>query len=91
MPPEITLSKKYPNGAKKVNLKRNLDNDISPGQIQTTLQNIFYIGLMKYKGEVFEGTHKPLISKKLFDKVQEVLKKRGRPQKIKNIILLFLA
>jgi len=69
---------------KKTGLKSNLDNDISPGQVQTTLQNIFYIGLMKYKGEVFEGKHKPLISKKLFDKVQEVLKERGKPQKIKH-------
>lgn len=64
---------------KRVGLKSNLDNDISPGQIQSTLQNIFYIGLMKYKGEIFEGKHKPLISKKLFDKVQEVLKQRGKP------------
>ena len=69
---------------KKVNLKSNLGNDISPGQAQSTLQNIFYIGLMRYKGEVFEGTHKSLISKKLFDKVQEVLKERGKPQKIKH-------
>ncbi|PIU79308.1 MAG: hypothetical protein COS72_00855 [Candidatus Moranbacteria bacterium CG06_land_8_20_14_3_00_43_56] len=66
---------------KRVGLKSNLDNDISPGQVQTTLQNIFYIGLMKYKGEVFEGKHKPIISKKLFDKVREVLKERGKPQK----------
>jgi len=69
---------------KKAGLKSNLDNDISPGQVQTTLQNIFYIGLMKYKGEVFEGKHKPIITKKLFDRVQEVLKQRGKPQKIKH-------
>ena len=70
--------------SERVGLKSNLDNDISPGQIQTTLQSIFYIGLMKYKGETFEGTHKPLILKKLFDRVQEVLKERGKPQKIKH-------
>ena len=70
--------------SKKIGLKSNLDNDISPGQVQATLQNIFYVGLMKYKGEVFEGKHKPLISKKLFDRVQEVLKQRGKPQKIKH-------
>jgi len=39
---------------------------------------------MKYKEEVFEGKHKPIIAKKLFDKVQEVLKQRGKPQKIKH-------
>ena len=76
--------KKMSEWSKKNGLKSNLDNDISPGQIQTTLKNIFYIGLMKYKKEVFEGKHKPLISKKLFDRVQEVLKERGKPQKIKH-------
>ncbi|MEK7117320.1 MAG: recombinase family protein, partial [Patescibacteria group bacterium] len=69
---------------KRADLKSNLDNNISPSQIQSTLQNIFYIGLMKYKKEVFEGKHKPLISKKLFDRVQEVFKERGKPQKIKH-------
>jgi hypothetical protein len=34
---------------------------------------------MKYKGEIFEGKHIPLISKKLFDKVQKVLAQRGKP------------
>jgi hypothetical protein len=34
-----------------------------------------------YKGEVYEGAHEPIISKKLFDKVQAVLVERGRPRK----------
>src|SRR3989338_6708904 len=33
---------------------------------------------MRYKGEIFEGMHEPLISKKLFDKCQEVMTKRGK-------------
>ena len=33
---------------------------------------------MKWKREIFGGQHEPLISKKLFDKVQEVMAKRGR-------------
>lgn len=45
---------------------------------------------MKYKGEIFEGKHTPLISKKLFDKVQEVLKQRDKPQKIKKHDFAFL-
>ena len=45
---------------------------------------------MKYKGEIFEGKHKPLISKKLFDRVQEILKQRGKPQKIKKHNFVFL-
>ena len=33
---------------------------------------------MRYKSELFEGTHEPLIAKKLFDKCQEVMSKRGK-------------
>ena len=66
----------------KHNLKGNKNNKISISSLQKILQNIFYIGLMKFKGEVFEGTHEPLISKKLFDKVQEVMAKRGKKKDI---------
>ena len=43
------------------------------------LSNPFYTGLFRYAGELHEGKHEPIITKKLFDKVQEVLKQRGRP------------
>src|SRR3989344_889376 len=44
------------------------------------LQNPFYTGLFRYAGEIHEGKHEPIIAKKLFDRVQEVLKQRGRPR-----------
>jgi len=43
------------------------------------LSNPFYIGLFKYGGERHEGKYEPIVAKKIFDKVQEVLKQRGRP------------
>jgi DNA invertase Pin-like site-specific DNA recombinase len=43
------------------------------------LSNPFYTGLFKYGGELHEGKYEPIIAKKTFDKVQEVLKQRGRP------------
>jgi len=60
--------------------------------VQHILQNPFYIGLMRYKGEIFEGTHEPLISKKLFDLCQEVMQKRGRvrPDRKHNFAFLGL-
>ncbi|NCO05418.1 MAG: hypothetical protein GW939_04745, partial [Candidatus Magasanikbacteria bacterium] len=49
------------------------------------LSNPFYCGLFRYAGEIYEGKHKPIIAKKIFDKVQEVLKQRGKPHhKTKN-------
>jgi DNA invertase Pin-like site-specific DNA recombinase len=69
---------------KENDLRGNLGKYISTSNIPIILRNIFYIGLMKYKSEIFEGKHEPLISKKLFDKVHEILKEKGRPQKIKK-------
>ena len=54
-------------------------------RITFMLSNPFYYGLFRYSGEVHEGKHQPIISKKLFDEAQEILKERSRPQyKVKN-------
>ncbi len=54
-------------------------------RITYILSNPFYIGFFRYAKELHEGKHKPLISKTLFDKVQAVLKGRGRPHhKLQN-------
>src|SRR3972149_4592409 len=52
-------------------------------QIREMLQRTFYYGLMTYHGETYEGKHKPLITKKLFDEVQKVLERKynRKPQK----------
>ena len=44
------------------------------------LSNPFYTGLFRYAGEIHKGIHEPIVAKKLFDKVQEVMKERGRPR-----------
>ncbi len=48
-------------------------NKIHLDTIKRILTNPFYYGVLKYKGEFFTGVHKPLITKKLFDKVQTVI------------------
>ena len=52
---------------------------------KSSLANIlckpFYYGVMEYKGELFEASHPPLVSKKLFDRVQEVLAQKAKPMK----------
>ncbi len=44
------------------------------------LSNPFYAGLFKYGGELHEGKYEPIITKKLFDMAQEILKERGKPR-----------
>ena len=45
--------------------------------IQAILVNPFYYGAFKFNGEIYEGNHKLAVSKKLFDKCQEVMKSKA--------------
>ncbi len=46
--------------------------------VRRLLRNPFYYGHFNYAGELYEGKHPPIITKRLFDQVQEVLNRRGR-------------
>ena len=59
---------------------------LSVAVIQRMLENNFYIGLFTYRGETYEGKHKPLIDKATFDKVQQILKERAKPRKSKTLL-----
>ncbi len=53
---------------------------LSVSNYQYLLQNPFYYGVMRYNGEYYEGKHKPIIAKKLFDQVQEVMRQKSKPK-----------
>ncbi len=53
-------------------------------RIRRMLANPFYYGHFCYLGEVYEGKHKAIVSKRLFDEVQIVLKRRGKPHRKAN-------
>ena len=51
------------------------------GNVYRTLSNPFYYGVFEYprkSGNWYQGKHEPLVSKELFDKVQEQLKRDGK-------------
>jgi len=51
--------------------------------VEKILKNPFYYGMFLYRGELIQGTHKPMISKKLFDKIQKAIFDNGKPRKKK--------
>ncbi len=53
-------------------------------RIKRILTNPFYYGHFRYLGEVHEGKHKAIVSKRLFNEVQIVLKRRGKPHRKAN-------
>ena len=56
----------------------------SKNRAKRVLTDTFYYGDFEYAGEIHKGTHTPIVSKTLFDKVQRVLEMRGRKQKAKK-------
>ena len=56
------------------------DHRFHRDRVSYVLSDPFYIGLFRYGGEIHVGTHEPLITKKLFNKVQEVLLDRAKPR-----------
>ncbi len=60
------------------------DKLIGVSKLRLILMNPFYYGMFKYWGETFEGTHEPIITKKLFEKCQQVMSGRGKPRKAKH-------
>lgn len=53
----------------------------SKDKVKYILKNPFYYGHFIYGGEVHEGKHTPIISKKLWDETQAVIERRSRPTK----------
>jgi DNA invertase Pin-like site-specific DNA recombinase len=56
----------------------------SKSQIHGFLTNRLYTGVMVWSGETFEGKYKPIVSPELFKKVQDALKIRSKPRKVRN-------
>ena len=59
-------------------------NRLHLSNVTKILSNPFYYGHFRYVGELYEGKYQPLITKKLFDKVQEVMKHRGWQDRKEN-------
>jgi len=63
---------------------RESGNELTKWTISKLLKNPIYYGYIRYTGELFEGKHEPLISKELFNRVQEVMRGKLRPKKMKH-------
>ena len=62
-------------------LKSRAGGLLSVSNYQYFLQNPIYCGVIRYNGELYNGKHEPIISKKLFDETQEIMTRKSKPQK----------
>jgi DNA invertase Pin-like site-specific DNA recombinase len=78
---ELYSTGKYPLAEirEKINtlgLTGRRDKLLSVSDYQYMLKNPLYYGVFRFKGEVYEGTHQPIITNTLFDRCQEVMRLR---------------
>ena len=59
-------------------------NILSVSCVQRLLKSPFYYGVFTFKGEMYQGSHQPIISKKLFDKCKEVMVARAHKMERKS-------
>ena len=60
--------------------KTNNQNPLHINQIKKMLTNRFYLGILYYNGEYYQGSHKLFITRKLFDLVQVQIKRIEKPR-----------
>ncbi len=59
---------------------RHHPEPLSTSNYQYMLRNPAYYGVIRYTGAIHEGKHEPIITKALFDKCQEVMKRKSKPK-----------
>ena len=63
----------------KHNITSRNGKHLKRDRISFILSNPYYTGFFRYAKELYEGKHQPVISQKIFDQVQDILKQKGRP------------
>lgn len=61
--------------------KRAGGNKMAQSEFYKILNNPFYYGYFRYKGDLFKGEHEPMITQEQFDRVQQILGYKVKPRK----------
>ncbi|MFQ5902032.1 MAG: recombinase family protein [Thermodesulfobacteriota bacterium] len=60
---------------------RRSEKVISRSNVEKILKSIFYTGFFKWNGGFYKGSHTPIVSQEIFDRVQKVFKNHNKPKK----------
>lgn len=74
---------------KSEGLRNDSNNPVSKTRIHQLLSTHYYYGVIEWMGKLYKGNHDPIISKELFDEVQNRLsiKFGGKPKYRKHLFL----
>ena len=72
-PPQILDKVNNDWGFRSLRRKRTGGRKMSMSTIYKTLHNPFYMGCIRYGDRIYPGTHKPIVTKTEFERVQQIL------------------
>jgi site-specific DNA recombinase len=64
----------------RVAIKNEFGVDLAKGYLERLLKNPFYVGQFYWEDRLYRGTHTPLVSLEVFERVQNVFKGRNKPR-----------
>ena len=79
-PPQILEKLNNEWGFRTRTMKRKGSKPMSNSTIYRMFTNIFYAGILQYRGIEQQGKHAPMVSLEEFDRVQMLLGRKGRPR-----------
>ena len=79
-PPKILNIANNEWGMLTIKSKRKGGKPICCSEIYRIFNDPFYYGHFKYKGKLFKGLHEPMITLEEFERVQELLGRKGKPR-----------
>ena len=66
------------------NRSRSGPRRMTKSEVHRLLRNPIYVGDFVWNGKLYRGSHEPLVSKQLFDAVQDVFERANRPKYTKH-------
>ncbi|MGH9717265.1 MAG: recombinase family protein [Candidatus Acidiferrales bacterium] len=77
---ELYASGRYSLSGLRVTLKQEFCISLAKGYLERLLKNPFYVGRFYWEKRLYDGTHTPLVSHDLFQRVQDVFHGRSKPR-----------
>ncbi len=77
---ELYASGRYSLTSLRRALKTEFGIDLAKGYLDRLLQNPFYAGQFWWENKLYKGTHSPLVSSDLFERVQAVVRGHNKPR-----------
>jgi len=66
----------------QLGLRTRRARPFSKDSVREIMQNETYLGLVKYRGDLYPGQHEAIVSRELFDRVQAVRKQHARRPRV---------